>query len=77
VVSGGAGEGVGAVSREPRVGDHVRVPWGFGDAPLLVVAVSGHGTRAHVTVEVPVEDADGTVVDRMTVTYRVEDLDAA
>ena len=65
------------MTSEPHVGEHVRVPWGFGDARLLVVAVSGHGSGAHVTVEVPVEDVDGQVVDTVTVTYRVADLEAA
>ena len=62
---------------EPHIGDRVRVPGGFGDADLVVVAVSGTGDQAHVTVEVPVEDAEGRVVDSVTVTYRLSDLEAA
>jgi hypothetical protein len=66
------------VTVPPYVGQRVRSHWGFFDGTeLLVVRVSGHGEQAYVTVEVPLEDLDGHVVETMTMTYRAGDLDAA
>ncbi len=62
---------------EPHVGQRVRSRWGLHGLDLVVIAVSGRGDRAFVTVEVPLEDPDGSVWDTMTMTYLAGDLDAA
>jgi hypothetical protein len=61
------------VSTLPKIGSHVRVPWGLGDAEGEVVDAYESGIGSQVVVAVHIEGSD----QALTVTFRADDVELA